>query len=350
MRVFTLYGLRVVTWLTISLVLGFCVQSARGDREKRVRILLLETMSVPVVLAHSHWFVRQLGELGYEDKKNMDLVILKVNGDKKRGELLLKQELEQARPDLVATSATLASQIAHEQLAGTKIPQVFFTVSDPVGAGLIKKIGIPSQGYITGIVHMVDRTIRVNMVMGLLGNRKNLRPLRIGFIHSTYPSALGDLKQLQLVAAGRDDIKFIPYGLDYRQMPEGLSAMLADVKTGIKALGGQVDFWWEPSGPLGEVAVYTKLLLSESNVPVIMGTKLESVKLGALIHLTPDPEGSGREAGLMADAILKGHHPGTIPVKSSENISLGVNLTTALVQGVVIPPDILGLAGDQVYR
>lgn len=350
MRVSHLFGLLVLGGVIISLTLVFSVQQARSDQEKRVRVLVLETMSVPVVLAHSQWFIRQLEELGYEDKKNMDLVILKFNGDRKRGERLLRQELKKARPDLVATSATLASQIAHGQLAGTKIPQVFFTVSDPVGAGLIKEIGMPSQDPITGVVHMIDRTIRVNMVMELLSNRKKPGPVKIGFIHSRYPSALGDLKQLQLAVAGREDIKFIPYGLEYQQMPGGLSAMLADVKTGIQALDGQVDFWWEPSGPLGEVAAYTKLLLSDSKIPVIMGTKLESVKLGALVHLTPDPEGSGREAGLMADAILKGKYPGSIPARPPQNISLGVNLTTALANGIVIPPDILSLAGDQVYR
>ncbi|CCK79106.1 ABC transporter substrate-binding protein [Desulfobacula toluolica] len=350
MKIFHRFGCLMPVALAISAVCAFSGTETLAAGEKKFRILLVETMPVPVVTAHSQWFVRQLAELGYEDKKNMDLIILKVNGDKKRGEHLLKQELKQARPDLVATCATLASQIAHDLLHEKDIPQIFFTVSDPVGAGLIKEIGKPTHNHITGVVHMIERKTRINMAMRLLENRKKQGRVKIGFIHSTYPSSVGDLKQLQLATASRKDIEFVPYGLDYREMPKGLDPMLADVKKGIQSLQGRVDFWWEPSGPLGELLAYTRLLLEKSNIPVIMGTKLESVRLGALFHLTPDPESSGREAALMADAVLKGLHPGNISVKPPQSISLGINITTALAQGIVIPPDILSLAGDQVYR
>ncbi len=40
------------------------------------------------------------------------------------------------------SNATLASQTAAKLLDGTNIPQLFFTVSDPVGAGLVKSIGL----------------------------------------------------------------------------------------------------------------------------------------------------------------------------------------------------------------
>jgi len=81
-----------------------------------------------------------------------------------------------------------------------------------------------------------------------------------------------------------------------------------------------------------------------------MGQKMESVKLGALLHITPDLEAGGREAAKMVDAILKGADPGKIPVKPPAKFQLGINLTTALKLNIVVPPDILGLAGNHVYR
>lgn len=58
---------------------GFAVPCP-GNNSKH--IILIETMPVPVVLAHSRWFRAQLKEMGYEEGKNLKLTILKPNGDR----------------------------------------------------------------------------------------------------------------------------------------------------------------------------------------------------------------------------------------------------------------------------
>jgi putative tryptophan/tyrosine transport system substrate-binding protein len=319
-------------------------------REKPYKVILMETMPVKTVLVHSVWFIKQLEELGYKKRETLDLTILKIKGDREYGKKLLKTELEKGRSDLVVTNATLASQIAHEMIKGLDIPQVFFSVSDPVGAGLIKRIGEASNTHITGRVHMIPRETRVNMVMSLIKNTQTKGPLRIGFIHSSYPSAIGDIRRLKLAVKDRTDIKFVSYQVQYKKMPEGKDKMLADTRAAIEKIRDQVDFWWEPSGPLGEINEYTRLLINHSSHAIVMGNKLDSVKSGALLHLTPHPEATGRETALIADAILKGLDPGTIPVTPPARFDLGINITTAIKNNIVIPPDILDLAGDQVFR
>lgn len=314
------------------------------------RIILMETMPVPVVLEHSRWFLTQLGEMGYKAGENMELVRLQPSGDRARAERLLKDALAQGDPDLVVTNATLASQTAARLLKGTAIPILFMTVSDPVGAGLITAVGVPTGTNITGKVHMISRETRINMVMELIGDTVLRKPVRMGFVHSSYPSSVGDLRALTASAESRDDILFIPFQVDYRKVPQGMPAMLKDAIQGIETIRDRVDFWWEPSGPLGEVGAYTKALLEHSSAPVVMGTKLESVKLGALLHLTPSIEASGRETAMLADAILKGADPGKIPVTPPTAFELGINLTTALENKIVVPPDLLELAGEHIYR
>ncbi len=340
--------------LCLSMVLILVVPGIPFNRiasaENLKKIILLETMPVPVVLAHSRWFVSQLGELGYQEEKNMHLVTLEANGDRSRAERLLQAAIKNGRPDIVVTNATMASQAAVKILKGTRIPILFMTVSDPVGAGLIKEIGVPTGNNLTGRVHMINRETRMNMVMRLVGDPSGTRPVRIGFIYSSYPSAMGDIRQLLLAAENRTDVEFIPFKLTYRKVPEGLPAMLDDTRRGIEALHDRVDFWWEPSGPLGELIEYTQLLLEHSTKPVIMGTKLTSVKMGALLHLTPSIEASGRETARLADAILNGADPGKIPPVPPSAFNLGINLGTALKLNLVVPPDLLKLAGEHVYR
>jgi putative ABC transport system substrate-binding protein len=278
------------------------------------------------------------------------LNIIKSEGDRQRAETLLEAELAKGSPDLVVTIATLASQTAVKMLKDTDIPILFFQVSDPVGAGLVKQVNAPTGTNITGKVFTVNRDAKVEMLFRLVGQSVVNRPIRFGFVHSTYPSSLGDIRELNGVAKRRGDVVFVPYEIEYIKIPAGLDAMIEDTKKGIKALEGKVDFWVEPSGPLGESIEYTQAILNSAAVPIAFGTKLDSVKRGALLHVTPNMEASGREAAKLADAILRGKDPGTIPVTPPSTFDLGINLTTALKLKIVIPPDILELAGTHVYR
>ncbi len=314
------------------------------------RIILLETMPVPVVLEHSRWFITYLNKLGYIAGESLDLEVLQANGDANLAETLLIKAINQNKPDLVVTNATLASKAAVKVLKDTKIPVLFFTVSDPVGAGIIKEVGISTGTNVTGRIHMIDRTLTVNMVMRLIGPAVKHRPIRIGYIHSTYPSALGDIRELNSIAEKNPDIEFISYQLPYRKVPEGLPEMLEDTRKGIEALKDKVDFWWEPSGPLAEVEAYTNLLLTNSKAQILKGTTLQSVKQGALVYLSPSQEGTGKEVALIADAILKGARPNDIPVTYPDSMILGINLSTAIKMGITIPMDIMELAGKHVYR
>jgi putative ABC transport system substrate-binding protein len=307
-------------------------------------------MSVPVVLEHSKWFIHELNDLGYKSDQNLDLRVIQANGDKIRAKKLLLEAIDIKYPDLVVANATLASQVACQVLKGTGIPILFMTVSDPVGAGIIDKIGMPTKTNITGRVHMIDRKIKINMVIRLIDRKFSNKPIRVGFIYSSYPSAVGDLRNLQAAAKESDDIVFVPYEVAYKKVPEGSPAMLDEVVKGISFIGNKVDCWWEPSGPLGELDEYTKLLLEKSRKVIVMGTKNKSVELGALLHLTPSIEGSGREIARIADAILQGSDPGRIPPLPPEKFDMGINLETAVKYGIVIPQDILNLAGDNVYH
>ena len=250
----------------------------------------------------------------------------------------------------MVTNATLASQVAAPILAEAKIPQLFFTVSDPVGAGLIEEIGVPTGANITGRVFTLPRETKLEMVMRLVGQKISGRPVRFGFIHADYSSARGDLEMLAAEGRRRGDAVFRGRAVPYRKVPDGLPEMMADVTNAVRALEDQVDFWFEPSGPLGELPAYTRILLEISEKPVAFGTHLESVRMGALLHLTPDMEQSGRETAALADAILNGRPPGEIPATPPSAFQLGVNLGTALKMGIVIPPDILALAGEDVFR
>ncbi|HAX18177.1 MAG TPA: hypothetical protein DCY00_06245 [Actinobacteria bacterium] len=157
------------------------------------------------------------------------------------------------------------------------------------------------------------------MVMRLVRQTaSDSKPVRFGFIHSTYPSSIGDIRELQIVEQNRKDIIFKSYSIPYVKVPDGIPEMLKASGTGIKELSSEIDFWWQPQGPL--------------------------------LHFSPDLEAGAREAAKFTDAILKGLDPGIIPVTPPSKFKIGINMSTALKLKIVIPPDILELAGNDVYR
>ena len=159
-----------------------------------------------------------------------------------------------------------------------------------------------------------------------------------------------NLKKLMKESNNFNQIKFIPYKVQYQKVPVGIPEMINETVSGIASLKGAVDYWWESAGPLGESPEYTKSLQQHSSIPIIFGHRMDSVKMGALVSVVVSLEANGRETAIVADAILKGTHPGTIAVSTPSSFLIGVNLTTAKKLNLIIPPDILDLARGHLYR
>ena len=341
---------QITLFFIFSFVVLFSPLFSSGKAAELKQIILLETMDVKVIRDRSHWFKVQMKELGYIEGVNMELIVLKANGRPELAESLLKASLKKRKPDLVVTNATLASQAGVKILQGTTIPQLFITVSDPVGSKIVEKIGVPTGKNITGRVHNITRETKLRLVLKLIGDKVKTRPIRFGYIHSTYPSSMGDLRQLKALAENNPNITFVPYAIPYREFPKNMDYMLKKLTIGLKELDGKIDFLWEPLGPFAESIEYQKLLKEKATVPVVYGVNRESAKTGALMYLAPDAEAEGREVGILADRILKGEDPGKISVIPPIKFNLGLNITTAQEMDIIIPPDILKLAKKNIFR
>jgi putative tryptophan/tyrosine transport system substrate-binding protein len=73
------------------------------------------------------------------------------------------------------------------------------------------------------------------------------------------------------------------------------------------------------------------------------------VELGGLIAYGTDLADLGRHAAHQIDLILKGMKPGDIPFYQPEAIKLTINLKTARMLGIEMPPSLLASA-DEVIK
>jgi putative ABC transport system substrate-binding protein len=311
------------------------------------RIILLETFDVPVVLEHSRHFLNFMAKLGYGRE---NIALLKAQGDPTRARKLLEKEIQRARPAVIVANATLAAKVAYTVAKPLKIPVVFFVVSDPVGAGLVQQVGVPSHDLVSGLVHSVPRETKIEMIMRILKPLGLTRPVRFGFVHSSYPSALGDLNMLRAAARNRGDLVFVDYEIPYDEKAFDVGQTMHQLVQGIAALEDRVDYWWIAQDPVAELDVFVRTLMTHSKHPVICGTNESNTKGGALVHITAHAQTGARETAEMVDAIVKGADVGTLPVHSPSKIEFGVNLSTAERTGLAIPSDLLKLAGGRLFR
>jgi putative ABC transport system substrate-binding protein len=85
------------------------------------------------------------------------------------------------------------------------------------------------------------------------------------------------------------------------------------------------------------------VLTLAARLPATVGVR-EYVEAGGLMSYGPNFASLNRRAAEMVDRILRGAKPADIPVEQPTKFDLIINLTTAKVLGLTIPPTLLARA------
>ena len=283
--------------------------------------------------AWSQWvaaFVQRLRDLGWIEGRNIAIEYRWAEGrDERYAEIAA--EFIRLKVDVIVTTggAVLATK-----RATSVIPIVFAVALDPVGSGMVASLARPG-GNVTGL-SLQSTDLSGKRLELLRAAVPGLRRLAI-IANASYPAAMLELGEVQATARS--------LGIEVAA-PEIRRA--EDIGLAFEGFKGRAEAIYVAPDPL--------VMANRTRISTLaLGAQLASisfvreyVEAGGLMSYGPNYSDLFRNAADYVDKILRGTKPGDLPVQQPTKFELVINLTTAKVLGLEVPPSLLARADEVI--
>jgi putative ABC transport system substrate-binding protein len=285
--------------------------------------------SSPYLLAA---FQQGLRKLGYIEGENLFIERRYAEG--------LEERLPQLAAELVRFGVDVIFAIGPPQaLAAAKatstIPIVFVGGGDPVAIGLVKSLAHPG-GNVTGLT-----LVTVELAAKRIQLLKEVVPAasRVAILWNPNNS-INRLELNEARAAGNTlGLSLVPIEIRTPEDIEGaFGAMTRDRADALFILSSPLTF---PN------RARIAKLASNAGLPTLVPLR-EYVEAGFLTSYGPSYTEHCRQAATYVDQILKGAKPADLPVQLPTRLELVINLKTAKVLGLEVPPTLLARADEVI--
>jgi len=306
--------------------------AARAQRDIPV-IGFLNTASPEPYARLVQAFRDGLGETGYAEGKNVAIEYRWARGEQDRMRQMAV-ELASRRVNLIAATGGSTAALAAKAATST-IPIVFQIGVDPVEVGLVASLSKPG-GNITGTtiiavqlgakrLEMLRQLVPAVDVVGALVNPNS--PGTPTLMHDLTASAPALGVRLQIVKASSE----------------------ADIGPAFSELQRlQAGALWIGADPLFNGLSEQLATLSVTHkIPAIYQFR-EFAAAGGLASYGGSITDAYRQAGVYSGRILKGDKAADLPVQQSTKVELILNLKTAKLLGLALPPALLARADEVI--
>jgi putative ABC transport system substrate-binding protein len=268
-------------------------------------------------------FVEQLGKLGWEEGRNLKLIVRHGAGDFARLPALAT-ELVNAKPDVLVSVFTPPTRAA--MAATTTIPIVGF-FGEPVALGFVGSVARPG-GNVTGVTNVCGEMAgkRLTLLREAIPKAKRFAV----FLNVNDPVTQPQVDELERVTPKMGvEIRF--YRLKtLEDLTLAFDEAIMSRADAALWLCGQGDPFSRRSA---ELALKHRL--------PVMGIRRPDAEAGHLMSYFADHRERFRMVANYVDRILKGAKAADLPIDQPLQFELVVNLKTAKLIGVTIPQSVL---------
>ena len=309
-------------------VAGASAAFAQAPRVRRVAVLAPSTAQREEVTLKP--FFDEMRALGWVEGQTIEYDRAYADDSAARLDELAAQVVAR-KPDLLFAPPSPAAVAARK--ATRTIPIVFATATDPVASGLVASLANPG-GNATGIISVAD----------------SLAPKLMEIVREMLPKA----KKLALVNQASDPRARIDGEALASAAPQfGMTIVVASVvspselRPTVTRLAGQnVDAILTGTSLIFNLRAQ---LIEQTNglrLPVA-GHRSELADAGAIFSYGASLADQMSKAARMADKVLRGASPSSLPVEQPTRFELVVNEVAAARLGIKVPPQLL-LRADRV--
>jgi putative ABC transport system substrate-binding protein len=322
-----------VTLLGVAAVWPLAVHAQRGERKRRIGVLMPYAADDPEIKSRLTAFRQALEQLGWAEGSNVHIDYRFATGGSDRY-LPLAQELTALRPDvIVAVTTPVVATLQRETRA---LPIVFTSVSDPIGAGFVASLARPG-GNLTGVL-----LYEAGIMGKWLAMLKEIAP------RLTRAALLGNPKTTPFDYFQRAAEATAP-ALGIELVPTAIENAEADIERVIESFAATAN------GGLVVLPDTTTLVRRDLVVAVVARNRLPAVyplrvfvDSGGLMAYSIYVVDAYRLAATYVDRILRGAKPADLPVQAPTRYETVLNLKTAKSLGIEVPPSLLVRADEVI--
>ena len=275
-------------------------------------------------------FVTRLAQLGWVEGRNVAVEDRAAEGIVERaGDIAA--EFARLKVDAIVLAGDAQARAAKR--AAPDAPIVFAAAGDPIGSNLVASLARPG-GNLTGFSVQLPDTAgkRIELLREIVPGMRRLAILN----NSANPIISNELAAAEAAARA--------LGLQSVRADFGRAE---DIPPAIEALHGRADGLYVCVEPL-MIANRARInaMALEAKLPTVHSYK-DNLGEG-LISYGPDLLDLYRRAAVLVDKILRGTNPADLPVEQPTRFELAINLKTARLLGVEVPPALPARADEVI--
>jgi ABC-type uncharacterized transport system substrate-binding protein len=301
---------------------------------RRIGMLIGYAEDDPEIRARLTMFRQSLERSGWNEGRSVRIDYRFAPASPERAQVFAK-ELITLQPDVLVGNSTPATAALLRETR--TIPIVFVGVSDPIGSHFVTSIARPG-GSITGFTNFAPSMIGKWLEM-LKQIAPNIERAAVIFNPDTAPG--GGSFFLEPFEEVARSFKVKPVAARVKDAAEVASTIAALAR--------------EPNGSLivmpdAFTTVHRQLIIllsARHALPAIYPYRYQAVE-GGLLSYGVDDIDLMRRAAPYVDRILKGEKAGDLPVQAPTKFDLVINLRSAKVLGLTVPPTLLALADEVI--
>ncbi len=304
--------------------------TARAQQKAKIARVGVLGFGAPLAATRIEALRAGLRDLGYVEGKNLVLEF-RWSGT---AEQMQEAATELVRMKVDIIFATSSAEVEAARRATSTIPIVFATHADPVGLGHVSSLARPG-GNMTGLAAM-DPEITPKRMEILKATVP--RAIRYGVLWATTSPSYRPFLDAAEAAKGKLGVQLVTVSVSSVADYEGAFARMAQGRVDAVLVHSSALTVRDNPQRLAELALKHRL-------PTIFLFR-ENVMAGGLMSYGPDLIDLWRRGAVYIDKILKGAKPAELPVEQASKFQLVINLKTARLLGLTIPPSIVARADE----